>query len=410
MVVNYAVYNTLNAVNNDHLLTLLIDPNTVSTIASILVVSYPTAVVQSPVSVSTSGGGNVLSSGNSLTMTPTSSPTTSVTTAAIAQKNYDNYVFIGASVLGGLMLLGIGGSGLYYLKKKREWKKKIKMETEFDVKPSVHLFQEPNSPFAYGHSPVLPNQDPEDDDDDIQWGKYTSRLESIREDEENMGVSIDQKPYSTNRYGTSPGGGDRWQPSSNLWVYDSDDNSSKSSSVNTREHSAEGGFHSPRNFEHDTANPQRLHRSITDAVNKVELTHTFKHMDSLYVLTPYPFSPFITVQPLILFQRWIHPTIKGACLSPQVTTQSIPLPCLLPPRWSHHSLIYRHPKHSMMRLRHIICSPRRIPCMRPMERCCLEGNLSVALHVLSIHLSTHPSNVPYNPPFHTPCDPLYRQG
>ena len=319
VVVNYAVYNTLNAVNNEHLLTLLTDANTVSTINSILVVTYPTAVALTPVSASTSGGngGNDLSSGGSLSMTPSYSPTTAAVTTGPAKKNYDNYVFIGASVLGGIMLLGMGGGGLYYLKKKRDKKNKIKMEAELAAKPSVQIFQEPSSPFAYGHSPVLPNQDPEDDDDgdgEIKWGKYTSRLDSLKEeDEENVEVSsIHQKPYTKNRYGISSRGGDRWQPSANLWAYDSDDNSSNASRVHSRVHSADGGSsYSPSlmNVDNDhTTNPQRIHRLLTDAVSKVSRTYTI-HETHLFnaMYSPHPPSSHSSTLIIPIHPHHPHP-------------------------------------------------------------------------------------------------------
>ena len=198
--VDYSVYNPVQALGGTHLASLLTDPNTVTTINSIIAVSYPTAVVMMPVTTSRDGGsdGGGIGSSSNNTNSPTYSPTPQVvvSTSNTTSKNYDNYVFIGASVLGGLMLLGMGGGGLYYLKKKKEHMKLMQNRQNglvLVVKPPVLLFSESNSSaFSIRRNTVVPVNN--NDDEDKGDNAATSRIdedEGAKVDEYNLWGDLD---------------------------------------------------------------------------------------------------------------------------------------------------------------------------------------------------------------------------
>ena len=194
------MYNPVPALGGTHLASLLTDPNTVTTINSILDVSYPTAVVLVPFTTSRRGqGGGGIGSSSNYTNSPTYSPTPQVvvSTPNTTSKNYDNYVFIGASVLGGLMLLGMGGGGLYYLKKKKEHMKLMQNRQNglvLVVKPPVLLFSESNSSaFSIRRNTVVPvnNNDDEDKGDNAATSRIEEDEAAARVDEYNLWGDLD---------------------------------------------------------------------------------------------------------------------------------------------------------------------------------------------------------------------------
>ena len=194
--VDYSVYNPLPALGGTHLAALLNDANTVTTINSVLVVNYPEAVVLSPVTSNAGSSGDI--GGNA---TYTNSPTHSPSSQAVVpiasnttSKNYDNYVFIGASVLGGIMLLGIGGSGLYYLKKKKEYMKRIQKKQLEDliivIKPTVTPIKRQASVFAIRRNTVIPGNNNDDD----------SKSQCDSDDDESIHPRVLQKPLPVDEY------------------------------------------------------------------------------------------------------------------------------------------------------------------------------------------------------------------
>jgi len=202
--VEYTVYNPLPAIDGAHLATLLTDANTLSTINSVLVVSYPAAVVLTPVTSTAGGSGRGIGSNVTYTKTPTQSPSAQVvmlSSSSTSSKNYDNYVFIGAGVLGGIMLLGMGGLGWYYLKKRKEYRKKLQNNQNdiiLVVKPQVVLHEPPmNSPFSLRRNvaviPINNNNNNDDDKDDSK--KSTSRVDegdgAMQVDEYNLWGDFD---------------------------------------------------------------------------------------------------------------------------------------------------------------------------------------------------------------------------
>ena len=194
--VDYSVYNPLPALGGTHLAVLLNDANTVTTINSVLVVNYPAAVVLSPVTsnAGAGGGGNGIGSIRNYTNSPAYSPSVVVLTASnTTSKNYDNYVFIGASVLGGIMLLGIGGSGLYYLKKKKEYMKRIQKKQQEDmeivIKPTVTPIKRKTSVFSVRQNTVIPGNDNDDDSKSQCDG-----------DDESIHPRVLQKPLPVDEY------------------------------------------------------------------------------------------------------------------------------------------------------------------------------------------------------------------
>ena len=168
------------ALGGAHLAALLTDANTASTINSVLVVNYPTAVVLTPVTTTRGGGGGGIGSSSNYTNSPTHSPSSQVVvpTSSTTSKNYDNYIFIGAGVLGGIMLLGMGGGGLYYLKKRKEHMVKMQLKQQgltIVIKPPVLSFERPNSAFSIRQNVVVPSNNNDDDENEVI--KPTSRVD-----------------------------------------------------------------------------------------------------------------------------------------------------------------------------------------------------------------------------------------
>ena len=190
------MYNPLPALGGTHLAALLADSNSVTTINSVLVVNYPTAVVLTPVTANAGGGGGVgIGSSSNYTNSPTRSPTSRfvVSTSNTTLKNYDDYIFIGAGVLGGIMLLGIGGSGWYYLKKRKEYKIKmqnVRNDVVLVVKPPVSPFLESrrSSAFSIRRNTVVPINYNDNYDNDVII-KVTSR---VNDDEGPMHPEVDE--------------------------------------------------------------------------------------------------------------------------------------------------------------------------------------------------------------------------
>ena len=254
--VDYTVYNPLPALGGTHLAALLNDANTVTTVNSILVVNYPAAVVLSPVTSNAGGGGNGIGSNRNYTNSPTHSPSSQAvvpTASNTTSKNYDNYVFIGASVLGGIMLLGIGGSGLYYLKKKKEYMKRIQKKQQEDmeivIKPTVTPIKRKTSVFSVRQNTVIPGNNNDDDS--------KSQCDS---GDESIHPRILQKPLPFDEY--------------NVWG-DQDIESNPTSQNNSAfvtpfYTAANSGTATPRDYIKNETSPKDLHLALSEV---------FKNMD-----------------------------------------------------------------------------------------------------------------------------------
>ena len=255
--VDYSVYNPLPALGGTHLTALLTDANTVTTINSILVVSYPAAVVLTPVTSRGGGsGGGDIGSNVTYTSTPTYSPLSQAAGPSVSSttsKNYDNYVFIGASVLGGIMLLGIGGSGLYYWKKKKEFMRRNQKQREdiaIVIKPVAAPIKRKTSVFAVRQNTVIPGNNNDDDAMD----------QRDREDEA-VHPRILEKPSPVDEY--------------NLWG-DQDIESNPTSQTNSAfvtpfYTAANSGTATPKDFISNETSPKDLHRALSEVFKNMDI-------------------------------------------------------------------------------------------------------------------------------------------
>ena len=115
---DYSVYHPSPALDCTHLAILLADNTTLSTMNVVFLMNYPTAVIRPAVTNTSNGCGIIRNNG---------SDTTSRIVIVVSSTTPDiiNYILLGAGVLGGFILLGMGGGALYYLHKKRKHKKEL---------------------------------------------------------------------------------------------------------------------------------------------------------------------------------------------------------------------------------------------------------------------------------------------